>query len=162
MRSNMEYTLDFVIPAGPTGPMGPTGVTNLCFIKFADSSNVGNMSIDTNIILPTNTSSYTVTSNTVTINETGYYEITFCGKIDRNPANKRIDVNLMSTISGVTTEMSGMSGQWFAESSQVIHFSQTSIYQFENPITFSVSIAINGTTAFNVSSVNLLIKKLPF
>lgn len=54
-----------------------------------------------------------------------------------------------------------MSGQWM-DGSQVIHFSQTSVYNFDNAVIFSVVVSINGTTTFNVGSVNLVIKKLPF
>lgn len=161
MQSNGEYILDFVIPAGPTGPIGPSGISSLCYANFNNATSVGNMTINTNIILPINSIDYTITSNTIHINQPGYYEITFCGKIDINTANKIIDVKLMCDKSGVTTEMPGMSGQW-KDGSQVIHFSQTSIYQFDESVIFTVSVSTNGTTTFNVGSVNLIIKKLPF
>ena len=67
----------------------------------------------------------------------------------------------MADNSGVPTEMPGMSGQW-KDGSQVIHFSQTSIYEFEKSIILSVIVSTNGTTTFNVSSLNLVIKRLPF
>lgn len=161
MHSNSDYELDFVIPSGPTGPTGPAGLSSLCYIRFNNTTSVGDMTVNTNTILPTNSTDYTVTSNTININKSGYYEITICGKIDRNTANKEINVKLMCNDSGVTTEMPGMSGQWL-DGSQVIHFSQTSIYQFENSVILSIVVSVNGTTTFNISSINLIIKKLPF
>ena len=73
MNSNNEYLLDFVIPAGPTGP---AGLVSLCYVQFDNTSSVGNMTINTNTILSINSTDYTIT-----INNPGYYEITFCGKL---------------------------------------------------------------------------------
>ena len=70
MHSNGEYILDFVIPAGPTGP---TGFSSLCYIKFDDTTSIGNVAIDTNIILPTSCNKYVLTSNTICINKPVYY-----------------------------------------------------------------------------------------
>ena len=161
MDSNGEYILDFVIPSGPTGPTGPAGLSSLCYVNFEDTVSAGDMATDTNIVLPLNSTDYTIGSNTIRINQPGYYEITFCGKIDMNSANKEIDVKLIWDNSGVPTQMPGMSGQW-KDGSQVIHFSQTSIYSFDKSIILSVLVSVNGTTTFNVGSVNLIIKKLPF
>ena len=94
MSSN-EYTLDFVIPAGPTGPVGPSGVSSLCYVQFADSTSTGNMLIGTSTILPITSTDYIVSPNTIQINSPGYYEIVFCGKINRNTANKQIDVHVI-------------------------------------------------------------------
>ena len=161
MHSSNEYRLDFVIPAGPTGPTGPTGLSSLCCVKFEDTTSTGNMTIGSNKIFPDSSTDYTIGSNIITINQTGNYELTFCGIIDINTANKIITVTLTCNKSGVTIEMPGMSGQW-KDGTQAIHFSQTEIYQFEPSTTLGVDITVNGTTTFNVNSVNLIIKKLPF
>lgn len=161
MQASNEYRLDFVIPAGPTGPTGPTGLPSLCYVKFDDTSSTGNMAISSNRIFPAGSTDYTIGSNTITINQTGNYEITFCGIIDMNTTNKIITVKLTCSKSGVPIEMPGMSGQW-KDGTQAIHFSQTEIYPFEPSTTLSVDITVNGTTTFNVNSVNLIIKRLPF
>lgn len=57
--------------------------------------------------------------------------------------------------------MPGMSGQWI-DGSQVIHFSQTTVYQFQTPITLRVTVSITGPTNFNAEALNLIIRKLPF
>ena len=158
MHSNNEYRLDFTIPAGPTGP---AGLPSLCYVSFDDTTSTGNMIIGTDRIFPSSSTDYTINSNTIMINQTGIYEITFCGRIGRNTANKIIEVKLICNRFGVAIDMPGMSGQW-KDGTQVIHFSQTGIYQFEPSTTFNVLVTINETTTFNVNSVNLIIKKLPF
>lgn len=155
MNSNQEYVLDFVIPAGQPG------LSSLCFVKFNNATSAGNVSINSNITLPSTSTDYRLDSNSVTINEAGYYEITFCGKINRNSANQEIHVNLRQDDAGVITNMPGMSGQWI-DGSQVIHFSQTTVYQFQNPITLRVTVSITGPTNFNAEALNLIIRKLPF
>lgn len=71
MRSNDEYILDFVIPAGPTGPTGPSGLPSLCYVNFDEATTVGNMLVNTSTILPTSSNNYTITSDTVSINQRG-------------------------------------------------------------------------------------------
>lgn len=161
MQSSNEYRLDFVIPAGPIGPTGPSGLSSLCYVRFNDATSTGDMTIKTNRLFPDNSTDYTISGNTIIINQMGNYEITFCGIIDMNTANKIISVALNCNESGVPIEMPGMSGQW-KDGTQAIHFSQTEIYQFEPTTTLSVNVTVNGTTTFNVNSVNLIIKKLPF
>ena len=156
-----DYTLDFVIPSGPTGPTGPAGLPSLCFVKFADITSSGNMTIDETKIFPNGTSDYVVTSDTVTIQESGNYEVTFCGKIDTNSANTVVEVKLMGEMSGTTMELPGMSGKW-KDGTQMIHFSQTSVYQFQSTMVFHVVVTLAASTNFQVSAINLIIKKLPF
>lgn len=161
MHASNEYRLDFVIPRGATGPTGPSGLSSLCYVEFDDTTTTGNMAVAENRIFPSSSTDYTVDSNTVTINQTGNYEITFCGRIGRNTANKIIDVQLMCNRLGTAINMPGMSGQW-KDGTQVIHFSQTGIYSLEPSTTFVVLVTMNETTNFNINAVNLIIKKLPF
>lgn len=79
---NTNYALNFVIPQGPTGPQGPAGGLSAYGGRFNNSASTLNLGIltQTQIPLPTtlpNSNTSYATSNSITINQTGVYEINY-------------------------------------------------------------------------------------
>ena len=151
-----EYRLDFSIPAGPTGP---SGLSSTCFINYTTATQAGTMQIQTSKIFPINSDNYEITSDSVIIKESGIYEITFCGKIDKNTSNKAITVTLGNQNGENFEPFPGMYGKW-NDGTQMIDFSQTNVYQFDSSQTLKVSVSIQASTNFSVSYTNLIFKKL--
>lgn len=158
MRKN-EYILDFQIPTGATGPMGQPSLESVCFIQYASSTVVGNLSIEKQLLLPID-NHYNVIDSNVTV-ASGVYEITFCGVIDTNPNQNDILVQLKKESLGVVSDMVGMFGRWNG-GTQNSYFSQTNVFQFENPQVLSVSVETQSSAVFSVNAVHLVIRKLPF
>lgn len=79
---NNDYLLNFVIPQGPTGPTGPSSGLSAFGGKYNTTSQTLNLGIGTQTQIPLPTSmpnlntAYTQ-ANSITINQTGVYEINY-------------------------------------------------------------------------------------
>ena len=79
---NTNYLLNFTIPQGPTGPTGPASGLSAYGGKYNTTSQTLNLGIGTQTQLPLSVNrpnlntSYTQT-NSITINQTGTYEINY-------------------------------------------------------------------------------------
>ena len=79
-------------PTGPQGNMGPTSYSTIGFIRYASTTESTDASIYTYRIIPGTANIIQIKNNKdITINNTGLFEITVCGRI-----------------SGVTTETGGL------------------------------------------------------
>lgn len=174
MKENeRNYTLDFLIPAGPTGatgpkgiegPTGPTGpasLSSLIFTEFSSRNKNGDLEILKNIILPTNSNVFIPKANEIDIDEIGNYEFTVSGIIEGLTKGEVVSIS-MTVTNAQNLSYNVMLASIVANAAQE-YFSQTMLITFQEKQNIKLLFRKNDSyTASRVETVTLLIKKLSF
>lgn len=157
---NNIHSLDFIISKGVKGESGLSIYDAVIITTYEDSLVSGTLNIDTDKIMPFDTSTFNLPNTTdIDINETGDYEITLSGKI-----------------SGVTTSAGGIfylarkngavlnNLTFKLENGDIsdMNFSGTTIININTPTTLQVKTDIIGDTTqtrISFEYISLVIKK---
>lgn len=157
---NNIHSLDFIIPRCVKGESGLSIYDAVIITTYEDSLVSGTLNIDTDKIMPFDTSTFNLPNTTdIDINETGDYEITLSGKI-----------------SGVTTSAGGIfylarkngavlnNLTFKLENGDIsdMNFSGTTIININTPTTLQVKTDIIGDTTqtrISFEYISLVIKK---
>lgn len=162
-KKSENYVIDFVIPSGEIGPTGPTGPgieQNICFISYTYKTSNGYLNIESNRLIPSNTSNYIINGNKLTI-KPGLYEITYCGSLKKTgPSNSQATLDLVTVSeNGATTVLPDM-GIYLGNESQSTYFSTTTIFEFPKDLDLYVQLVQLNATSVEADSVNVIIKRL--
>ena len=139
-------------PTGPQGNMGPTSYSTIGFIRYASTTESTDASIYTYRIIPGTANIIQIKNNKdITINNTGLFEITVCGRI-----------------SGVTTETGGKfslmnttTGKLNKGITEDMDFSEVAFAEITAPANLRIKTEITGdknTSNILFSTINVLIK----
>ncbi len=158
MNLDSDYTLDFIIPEGPTGPVGPIGITAIFYTNLENTSSVGYLTLVRTTIVPSNTNLFTYTNNTILLNEVGYYEISFSGRLKEAGSNTTAFVIIKTEDNGVEENFMTIS----LDNSQEIYFSQTKILKANSSVRLVIEFSKISTSNGILENANLIIKKFPY
>lgn len=145
---------------GPSGPVSPASNDGLFFTSFLETDQQGTMTIDTPWLIPNLSPYFTLIDDTSIKIQPGIYEITLSTLIEKLDEEHGAIVYLKnqhgSSIKGLIFTLP-------VGNVNMMNFSQTIIFRFEDITTLQCNIDILGnlnTANINISDVNLLIKKI--
>lgn len=109
-------------------------------------------------IIPDNSSVYTINGDEIQV-ETGMYEVTFCGSVQKPEQTGQALLSLYVDVNGSLTTLPDMEA-YLLNDNKYTNFSSTGIFEFTQKMNLVVRLAVFGTTNVEVDRVNVLIKKI--
>lgn len=158
MDLDSDYTLDFIIPEGPTGPTGPIGITAILYTNFENATSASYLTLIRTNVVPENFNIFAFTNNTIFLNEIGYYEISFSGRLKETGSTTSSSVIIKTEDNGVEENFITIS----LDNSQEIYFSQTKILKANSSVRLVIEFNKSSTSNGILENANLIIKKFPY
>lgn len=147
-------------PTGPKGNMGPTSYSTIGFIRYASTTESTDASIYTCRIIPGTANIIQIKNNKdITINNTGLFEITVCGRISGVTTETGGKFSLMNTTTG--KDLTDLSFELNKGNTEDMDFSEVAFAEITAPANLRIKTEITGdknTSNILFSTINVLIK----
>lgn len=147
-------------PTGPKGNMGPTSYSTIGFIRYASTTESTDASIYTYRIIPGTANIIQIKNNKdITINNTGLFEITVCGRISGVATETGGKFSLMNTTTG--KDLTDLSFELNKGNTEDMDFSEVAFAEITAPANLRIKTEITGdknTSNILFSTINVLIK----
>lgn len=147
-------------PTGPKGNMGPTSYSTIGFIRYASTTESTDAYIYTYRIIPGTANIIQIKNNKdITINNTGLFEITVCGRISGVTTETGGKFSLMNTTTG--KDLTDLSFELNKGNTEDMGFSEVAFAEITAPANLRIKTEITGdknTSNILFSTINVLIK----
>lgn len=147
-------------PTGPKGNMSPTSYSTIGFIRYASTTESTDASIYTCRIIPGTANIIQIKNNKdITINNTGLFEITVCGRISGVTTETGGKFSLMNTTTG--KDLTDLSFELNKGNTEDMDFSEVAFAEITAPANLRIKTEITGdknTSNILFSTINVLIK----
>lgn len=169
MNKEGDYALNFVLPVssiGATGPIGLTGPTgpdasqDLLYVNFEDASTNTKLGIKNDYIFPTNSAIFSVQNDQIFLNEPGYYEYIFSGKLNGTATDSRVP-NITVTLRENSLS-SGFDTISLSTGTEEMAFSRTKLINIQSRKEIRFTLSVNGVANAGVEMAKLIIRYLKF
>ena len=146
-------------PTGPKGNMGPTSYSTIGFIRYASTTESTDAYIYTYRIIPGTANIIQIKNNKdITINNTGLFEITVCGRISGVTTETGGKFSLMNTTT--RKDLTDLSFELNKGNTEDMGFSEVAFAEITAPANLRIKTEITGdknTSNILFSTINVLI-----